>query len=57
MKINETQWFRGVEERVSGGQKECLSVSEEGLWGVKKRVSGGWKERLWGLITYKTISR
>ena len=43
MKINEKQWFRGTEERVSGGQKECLSVSEEGLWGLKKNVSGGEK--------------
>ena len=49
MKINEKQGFRGVEERVSGGQKECLSVSKEGLWGVKESVSGGKRESLWGL--------
>ena len=41
MKIYEKQWFRGTEERVSGGRAECLSVSEEGLWELKKRLSGG----------------
>ena len=46
MKICEKHWFRGTEERASGGRKECLSVSKEGLWGVKQNVSGGKRESL-----------
>ena len=46
IEINEKPWFRGTEERVSEGRKECLSVSKECLWGSNKMFRGSKRKSL-----------